>query len=283
MGLTASDVRFFFSGGLTNNDPDASLGGEISAFWLTTKRLFSDISPDEAEDGKTDYRCIYVNNVSEEAEAVLFNAGFFLENQVEGGGTVTVGTIIGNERQDVIVTNGTLVSGGNFILRYYNLLTEEWTNFQVDWAASLSSWADNFEIAIRALTGLETVTVTPSSSGSTVTFRIDFLGNAAYRYHEAIQWVSSTIDFTTVSAVVTPAKINSGGPIMLTADEISSDVVPPNNISFSNPTIDNPIAISDLKPGEYFPVWIKRVVDSSTIAIEGDGFRLRLRGEIAVS
>lgn len=283
MALTTSDVRFFFSGGLTNNNPDASLGGEISAFWIANSRLFADISPDEAEDGKTDYRCIYVNNVSEDENAILFEAGIFIDSQVEGGGEVTIGTIVGNERQDVIITNGTLVSGGNFILRYYNLLEEEWTNFQVDWSASLDDWANNFELAIRALTGLEDVTVTASSSGSTVTFRIDFVGGASSRYHEAIQYVSSTIDFTTVSASVTPVKVNSGGPIMLTADEISSDVVPPNNISFSSPTIDSPIAVTDLKPGEYFPIWIKRVVDSSTVAIESDGFRLRLRGEIATS
>ena len=108
------------------------------------------------------------------------------------------------------------------------------------------------------------------------------MGNAAYRYHETIQFVSATVDFTAVSSTVTPVKVNSGGPIMLVADEISSDVVPPNNISFSNPTIDSPITISNLKPGEYFPIWIQRVVDSSN-AVEGDGFRLRIRGEIATS
>jgi len=284
MALTANDVRFFFSGGLTNNDPDASLGGDISAFGLTNnnnKRLFSNLSTDEAEIGKTDYRCIYVNNLSEEETAILFEAGFFLENQVEGGGTVTVGTIINNERQDVVVTKGTLVSGGNFVLRYYNLLTEEWTNFQVDWDANLNDWGNNFEIAIRGLSGLENVTVTPSSSGSNVTFKIDFLGNAEFRYHESIELVSFTTDFDDVDAVVTPVKVNSGGPIMLIADEISSDVVPPANIYFTNPTITNPIDVSDLKPGEFFPIWIKRVVPSLSGSIENDGFRLRLRGEIA--
>jgi hypothetical protein len=281
MALNASDVRFFFSGGLNNNDPNASLGGDISAFWLTSKRLFSDISPEESEIGKTDYRCIYVNNVSEEETAILFEAGFFIQNQVEGGGEIAVGTNIGNERQDIVVTNGTLVSGGNFILKYYNLLTDEWNNFQVDHATNLNDWATNFELSIRALDGLENVTITPSVSGSTVTFRVDFLGNAAFRYHETIQLVSSTVHFTNVSAVVTPVKINHGGPIMLVADEISSDVVPPTNISFLTPTVDNPIYISHLKPGEYFAIWIKRVVDSSTVAFEGDGFQLRLRGEIA--
>jgi len=275
------DVRFFFSGGLTNNNPDASLGGNISAFWLTNKKLFSDISADEAQIGKTDYRCIYINNVNEEETAVLFNVGLFLESQVEGGGEITIGTIIDNERQDVIVTNGTEVSGGHFILKYYNLVSENWINFQVDWAEDLNDWGDNFEIAIRGLSGLENVTVTPSSSGSNVTFKIDFLGNAESRYHESIEWVSSTTDFNDVGAVVTPVKVKSGGPIMLVADEISSDVVPPTNISFSNPTIVNPIDISMLRPGEFFQIWIKRVVDSSTVAIEEDGFRIRLRGEIA--
>jgi len=283
MALTASDVRFFFSGGLTNNDADSSLGGDISAFFVTSSRIFSDISPTEAEDGKTDYRCLYVNNISENVGDVLFDAGIFIDSQTEGGGVVTIGVPIINERQDFIVTNGTLVSGGNFTAQYFNLINDEWTSFQVDWAADVNDWASNFEIALRSLEGLENVTVTPSTSGSTITFRIDFLGNAASRYHEAMEFLFSTIDFTSVGATVTPTKVVSGSPIMSVADEISSDVHAPNNISFLTPTIDTPIVISDLKPGEFFPVWIKRVVDASTTALESDGFRLRLRGEVATS
>lgn len=278
MGLTASDIRFFFSGGLTNNTPANSLGGEISAFWITNTRLFADVTPEEAEDGKTDYRCIYLNNLSD--TDFLFDASIFLENEVEGGAVVTIGSIFDNERQDVIVTNGTAVTGGSFTLRYYDLVTQDSTNFQVDWDADIDNWAANFEMAIRSLTYLEDVTVTATSSGSTVTFKLDFLGAAAFRYHEVIEWVSSTSEFTTASATVTATKVNSGGPIMLVADEINSEIVPPTGIVFQSPSFDDPLAISDLRPGEYMPIWMKRVVEASTSPIENDGFRLRLRGEV---
>lgn len=278
MGLTASDIRFFFSGGLTNNSAENSLGGEISAFWITNNRLFSDVSPEEAEDGKIDYRCIYLNNLSE--NDTLFDAAIFLENEVEGGAVVTIGTIVENARQDVVITNGTLVTGGSFVLSYYDPLSEDLDNlFEVVWQPDLNDWVANFELAIRAIPALEEVVVTASSSGTTVTFRIDFEGTAGNRFHSLLGVVGLGL-ISDSSYAITPTQITSGGPIMLTADEISSEVVPPNGIIFSSPTISNPIEISDLNPGEYLPIWLKRVVNSSTTAIEDDGFRLRLRGEV---
>lgn len=281
MSLTASEIRFFMSGGLTNNNSNASLGGDRSAFFVVNNRLFSDVTADEAEDGKTDYRCLYVENISDDPLDILYVTKIFVDSEVAGGGDVKLGVELIDERQDFVITNGTDVTGGNFIARYYNLSVEDWQEFQVDWAADLDDWADNFELALRALSGLEDVTVTPSTSGTTVIFRIDFLGSAAKRYHETMEFVSATAGFTSVSASVNPIKVASGSPLARVADEIDAETTAPNGINFITTSITSPIEVGTLKPGEFFPVWIKRVVPSESEALEGDGFTLRVRGEIA--
>lgn len=280
MSLETHEVKFYLSGGLTNNNPNNSLGGDISSFFVTTKRLFPDITPEQALDGKTDYSCLYVNNISEDLEDVLFNAAVFTEIEVAGGGDVTLGIRLRDERQDFVITNGTLVTSGYFIATYYNSTTEEWNEFQVDWDVDTSVWAINFEFALRALAGLEDVEVSFAESGSTITFTIDFIGGAGNRYYEAMGFVSSTVGFTSVNAVVTPIKIFSGSPLMSIADEIDADTTPPIGIIFIDASISEPIIIGNLNPGEYFPVWMKRVVPPATEPVESDGFVLRVRGEI---
>lgn len=280
MPLEISEVKFFMSGGLTNNNPNNSLGGDISAFFVTSNRLFSDCSADDAEVGRTDYRCLYVNNISEDPADILYNTSVFSENPVVGGGDIKLGISLRNERQDFVITNGTEVTSGHFVAQYYNLTIQEWQEFQVDWDVDTSVWADNFEIALRSLTGLEDVTVAWAESGTTITFRIDFVGSAGNRYHETMEWVSSTIGFTSVNAVVTPVKIVSGSPLMRTADEIDVDTTAPVGITFVNTTLALPITIGDLRPGEYFAVWMERVIPPNTEAVESDGFVLRVRGEV---
>lgn len=280
MPLTTNEVKFFMSGGLTNNNPNSSLGGEISAFFIVNNKLFSDITPEQAVDGRIDYRCLYIENISEELTEILYNTVVFVDQQVEGGGDIKLGIELADERQDFIITNGTNVASGYFIAQYYNLLEDTDNQFQVNWAADLNEWADNFQIALRALSGLEDVTVTPSVSGTTVTFRIDFLGQASKRYHETIEFVSSTVGFTSVNASVTSVKIMSGSPIMRIADEIDAETTAPNGLTFIETSFELPVSIEDLKPGEFFPVWIQRVVPPNSEAVEGDGFVLRVRGEI---
>ena len=280
MPLTTNEIRFFMSGGITNNNPNSSLGGEISAFFVVNNRLFSDVTPQQAINGKTDYRCLYIENISDDPVDILYSTIVFADQQVEGGGDIKLGIELADERQDFVITNGTNVTSGYFIARYYNLITDDWHQFQVDWAADLNEWSDNFQIALRAISGLEDVTVIPSVSGTTVTFRIDFLGSASKRYHETMEFISSTVGFTSVSASVTSVKIASGSPLMRIADEIDAETTAPNGLQFITTSLDLPVSISDLKPGEFFPVWIQRVVPAGSEAVEGDGFVLRLRGEI---
>ena len=66
MAVTTSDMKFYYSGGLSNSDPLLSTGGEKSDIEIvlspTKNNLFDDVSSGELITGATEYRCIYLAN-----------------------------------------------------------------------------------------------------------------------------------------------------------------------------------------------------------------------------
>jgi len=65
MAIAASDLEFYLSGGSSNSNPNAALGGAISSSAITNasdNNLFDDVTGDEADSGDTEYRCIYLKN-----------------------------------------------------------------------------------------------------------------------------------------------------------------------------------------------------------------------------
>lgn len=68
MPIVSGDIEYRLSGGASNTDPDAALGGAMSTVaggLITTavlNNLFDDVTGDEASAGDTEYRCIYIRN-----------------------------------------------------------------------------------------------------------------------------------------------------------------------------------------------------------------------------
>jgi hypothetical protein len=65
MAITATEIEFHLSGGTSNTDPNASLGGAIATQQITDAslhNLFDQVSGDESSAGDIEYRCIYVKN-----------------------------------------------------------------------------------------------------------------------------------------------------------------------------------------------------------------------------
>lgn len=65
--VTASDIKFYHSGGASNNQGTADLGGAISAVEIpsgTANNLWDDVTNAERVAGDTEYRCIYIKNTS---------------------------------------------------------------------------------------------------------------------------------------------------------------------------------------------------------------------------
>ena len=88
MAITAGDIDFHLSGGAGNADPDAALGGVISATQLTDAslhNLFDIVSSAEASAGDTEYRCIYVKNAH--GSLALENAVVWIQTQTPSADT----------------------------------------------------------------------------------------------------------------------------------------------------------------------------------------------------
>ncbi len=67
MSVVSADLKWYYSGGNTNTNPDASLGGEISTHEITSnlvENLFDNVDAAEATSGMTDYRCAYIKNTN---------------------------------------------------------------------------------------------------------------------------------------------------------------------------------------------------------------------------
>lgn len=63
MPITSSEITYRLSGGASNTDPNASLGGAKSST-VMSNNLFDDVSGAEAASGDVEYRCVYVNNAN---------------------------------------------------------------------------------------------------------------------------------------------------------------------------------------------------------------------------
>lgn len=65
MPIASNDLKYRLSGGASNADPNASLGGVKSATEMvdaTLHNLFDVVTGDEGAAGDTEYRCLYVHN-----------------------------------------------------------------------------------------------------------------------------------------------------------------------------------------------------------------------------
>jgi hypothetical protein len=273
VGVEASDILVVLSGGSTNSDPAASLGGSPSQQPVTTN-LFSNITVDEAVIGKTDYRCVYVfNNNSTD---YFDTTKIYVFSQEAGGADVELGVSYKTEVQKILVSSANTISSGSFDLKYTGV--SDSTTVTVNWNASTSVWAINLRTALRTITGLEDVTVQvgTSNSGTVVIFTISFGGGADKRYHDILSTAANNLVGGSPNISIT--KIINGSPINAIDPEISSEIATPPEITFSTANALSPITIGKLGPLDGAPIWIKRTVEADAPPKIGDGFTLRVNG-----
>ncbi len=88
----AAVLKLYLTGGASNADPDASLGGVMSSEELSEtplNNLFDDIDPDQAEVGVTEYRAIGLYNDGD-ADAVGIEM-WFVSDSASPDTSVSVG------------------------------------------------------------------------------------------------------------------------------------------------------------------------------------------------
>lgn len=118
MPIVSSDIQERLSGGASNSDPNASLGGAKSSTQITdntTHNLWDVVSSTESNSGEDEYRCIYVHNAH--ASLTLQNAKVWIQTNTPSADTaitIGLGTSAVNGTEQTVANEGTAPSGVSF-------------------------------------------------------------------------------------------------------------------------------------------------------------------------
>jgi hypothetical protein len=117
MAITASDIDFKLSGGASNADGDASLGGVISsnAQSASLNAFFDRVTGAEALAGDVEYRCLYVTN--SHGSLTLYAATVWLSVNSPSTDTaiaIGLGTAAVNAEEQTVGNESTAPSGVSF-------------------------------------------------------------------------------------------------------------------------------------------------------------------------
>lgn len=264
------EISFVLSGGSTNLDPNASLGGDPSSAPIvddSTNNLFADVSAIESQTDYVDYRCFYVFN---DGAAPIYDMGVWIAEDFEGGAILMLGVDSRNAVQRINVSDTS--SGGSFSVSYLEAVAV------VEHNSDPGVWATNLQTALNGLMDgegnpyLSTVQVQARLISGNILFDITFADKDSKRYHPTLTLVSNDL---TPAATITITVLQSGSPINTIAPDIGQDTNPPGGVTFVNTTSDAPIVLPRLDAADGFPLWIKRTVASGTAATEVDGVTIR--------
>ena len=149
---TQRQIIFLLSGGVSNNNPDYSLGGEPSTRLISNdlNNLFRDLTKQEVLGGYTDYRCFYIKNTS---NTDWTNLRAYIKSQSIGGATCMLGVELANDLQQISIMSDTGITGGYFTLKFAkfsNALYDSGmtTTGHIDYSADPDTWATNFRAAL---------------------------------------------------------------------------------------------------------------------------------------
>lgn len=265
-------MSLVLSGGSGNNDPNLSLGGQPSAFPITSgqlNNLFDDVTAEEASDGLNEYRAVYIFNDGLET---VYNVKLWLDSQTEGGSDIFIGVTEQDEVQRLTIL-GTTTSGT--ITMSYNSKP-----FTTNFDANINIWAQNIQSSMNGLLNdddepmLNDVIVTGQISGINRFFDITYTGIDGKRDHPIVLIVSNNLS---PDSLTSTSLLLQGSPVNTVAPAIDVETTPPGGVTFYNATIDSPINILKLNPGEGFPFWLKRTTLSGATTLKRDAAVLKIR------
>jgi len=256
--ITRSDISMVLSGGSTNSIAENSIGGEPSNTVIGSgiNNLFNDLSSAEVESGSIDYRCFYVFN-DHELET-LYDAKIYISSQASGGSDILLGLKRDNDIQSIHVSSTEPNNSGKmtFLLEGNEIVLGYSPDMGYDVTVSVSALTDyNFS------------------------FSITFSG---YKYFDLM--VYSANDLVTAGTITIDIQKNTdGGPVNTFAEEIANSLITPNGVVFQQATsIDNGIEVASLRPGEGFPIWVKRIITPNASSLQNDNFIFVLIGSPAL-
>lgn len=114
MPIIASEIQYRLSGGASNSDPAASLGGAKSSTAISST-LFDDVSSAQATSGLVEYRCFYVHNNN--GTLTLIAPKVWIQTNTPSATTtvaIGLGTSAQGGTEQTVVNEGTAPSGVTF-------------------------------------------------------------------------------------------------------------------------------------------------------------------------
>jgi len=162
MPISSSDVKLYLSGGASNTNPNASLGGVISTTEIvdnTLNNLFDVVVGQESKIGDTEYRAFYIKNTH--ATLTLMNPGVYILTNTPSATTsveISPATEVGSPIQSLPNENTApstqtfvLADGEANIVTFGNLAPGEVKGIWVKWIVGANTQAilDSVEIQTR--------------------------------------------------------------------------------------------------------------------------------------
>jgi hypothetical protein len=115
--VSAANLKYYLSGGSSNADPTAALGGAISSHEVGSAidNIFADVDSAQALAGSTKYRCIYFKNTDSDATG-LYNPYLWINQVMSGADAIAIGLDAGgkNATAVTIANENTAPAGVSF-------------------------------------------------------------------------------------------------------------------------------------------------------------------------
>ena len=244
--ISSSDISLVLSGGNSNQDPTASLGGDPSSYPVsqtnTENNLFSNIVSYTATQS-IDYRCVYFFN--DNTSDSLYDAFTYLIYQTPED-TVMMGVSYSNEVQSFQVSgNPGLIA----TLRLENSTPLQWV-LDNDPNIMALQLRGGLQTALPT-GGTVTVSYIPLTGGSSADGFTFVATWSDFRYHRLTEVFS-----TDAGVTCTITRTQGGSPINTVAPSVTTGAPP--NVSFKEAIMNDNFYIGTLLSGDGFPLWIQR-------------------------
>lgn len=271
--MEKNDIVFLLSGGVSNTDPYKSVGGRPSntQIDLNDNNIFNDVSREHASSGYTDYRCFYIANNNEDEK--LKNTEVYSRKSLEGS-DIELGFDLQNEIQALTLTEKP--DSGSFQLFYtikHGSDSFRHTTKKIIWVADADIMSSRIATALNALDQLGGIEVDGEENEDGFDFLITFAGASGNRSQELLGVINQ------LEVDIKVSRIERGSPINFIAPNIGMVNNLPYGTNFYDTDKSSSILIGTLFPGDFCPIWVKRIVEEHIKAVHPDTFDFHIIGE----
>lgn len=258
--ILASDIKVYYSGGAANSNPALSIGGDFSNVEIpdAIENLFPSLRDAELTTGITQYRCVYVFNTN--LSDTVYNLQTYFNSQLNTPNQLSIGINLANDTQRLTITGD--ITGGSIVLTYTDALAVDYDTQEIEYGSSLSDFAQNIQNKINLLDPIFGDVVCNSIDTPSYKYiDISFTGLDGNKIHNLLSVKTNNLTGIGIP-VLNFSKIVDGSPINTEAQLLTNDEIGPVDISYTENL--NKISVGTLRTGEGFPVWIKRVITTTT-------------------